>query len=270
MSRTEGKDREAPLMDRLNDAIRENPLAAGLIGAGLVWMLFGTKGFGAVGGLASSAASKVAETARSAGSATTDAAGAVLEVGAKAASTARKATAGVVDHVASIVPDLPTADTEAATNGLASTQSAAGDRLKSMASSGREYSAAIQSRLSESLEKQPLLLGAIGLAIGAGIASTFAATSLESEWLGEKAAAARDTLKTVAADAKEHVGKVVSAVEDEAQRQGLTIDAGKDAGTAVADKALKIASTARETLAQSPKSPRPTIVSDDDTRHGRG
>jgi hypothetical protein len=215
-------------------------------------MLFGTKGFGAVGELASSVASKVAETARSAGSATTDAAGAALEVSAKGASTARKATAGVVDHVASIVPDLPP-DTEAATDGLASTQSAAGDRLKSMASSGREYGAAIQSRLSQSLEKQPLLLGAIGLAIGAGIASTFAATSLESEWLGEKAATARDTLKNVAADAKEHVGKVVSAVQDEAERQGLTIEAGKDAATAAADKARKIAGAARETIAQPPK-----------------
>jgi hypothetical protein len=269
MNMTEVKDRAAPLVDRMNDAIRENPLAASLIGAGLAWMLFGTKGFGAVGGIASGAASKVVETARSAGSATTDAAGTVFNAGAKAASKAREAAAGIFDNVASIVPDLSTADTESATEGLATTQSAAGDRLKAMASSGREYGAAIQSRLSESLEKQPLLLGAIGLAIGAGIASTFATTSLESEWMGEKGAVARDTLKDVAEDAKEHVGKVVSAVQDEAARQGLTIDAGKDAAMAVADKARKVASTARETIAQPYKSAT-GHVADDDTRHGRG
>ena len=40
-------DRAGPVVDRLNAAIRDNPLAAGLIGAGIAWMLMGgAKGFG--------------------------------------------------------------------------------------------------------------------------------------------------------------------------------------------------------------------------------
>ena len=50
-------DRAGPVVDRLNTAIRDNPLAAGLIGAGLAWMLMGgAKGFGVVAGAAKDAA----------------------------------------------------------------------------------------------------------------------------------------------------------------------------------------------------------------------
>ena len=41
MSMQDQIDRAGPVIDRVNAAIRENPLAAGLIGAGVAWMLFG-------------------------------------------------------------------------------------------------------------------------------------------------------------------------------------------------------------------------------------
>ena len=41
-----------------------------------------------------------------------------------------------------------------------------------------------QSSLSDLLERQPLLLGAVGLAIGATVAGAFAKSSLEDEWIG--------------------------------------------------------------------------------------
>lgn len=63
-------NRAAPVVDRLNDAIRENPLAAGLIGAGLAWMLFGSRGIGAAAGLAKDAAVGTVSAAGSVGAAT--------------------------------------------------------------------------------------------------------------------------------------------------------------------------------------------------------
>jgi len=254
MSMTEMKERAAPLVDRVNDAIRENPLAAGLIGAGLAWMLFGAKGIAAVGGIATSASEKLTETASSVGSAATDAASSVLKVGSEATAAAREMASGAVDSAASLVPDLSSAETDGSAN-RANVSSAISNRLTAVASSGREYGAAVQSRLSESLEKQPLLLGAIGLAIGAGIASTFASTTVEGEWMGEKGAAARETLNTVAAEAKDRAQEVVSEVRNEAAQQGLTADAAKGAVSSGSDKVRNVAGAARDSLTQSVKSP---------------
>ena len=43
--------REGGLVDTLNNAIRDNPLAAGLIGAGVCWMLFSKVKPPALGGI---------------------------------------------------------------------------------------------------------------------------------------------------------------------------------------------------------------------------
>ena len=75
-------------------------------------------------------------------------------------------------------------------------------------------------------EQQPLLLGAVGLAIGAAIASSFATTKVESEWIGEQGAATRDKLTQAAKDATDRAWQ---AGKDEAQKQNLTENAGWDA-----------------------------------------
>jgi hypothetical protein len=43
-----------------------------------------------------------------------------------------------------------------------------------------------QSTLADMLERQPLVLGAIGLAIGAAVAGAFRTSGLENEWIGER------------------------------------------------------------------------------------
>ena len=115
----------------------------------------------------------------------------------------------MVGTVASIVPDISATDGHGTEKAVADTGTAVNERLQAIASSGREYGVAIQSRLSQSLERQPLLLGAIGLAIGAGIASTFATTEVETEWMGEQGAAAREKLQGAVAEGKERARKVV-------------------------------------------------------------
>jgi hypothetical protein len=254
MTIREELDRAAPVIDRVNDAIRDNPLAAGLIGAGLAWMLFGAKGFGAMGGIAVGAGGKVASAAKSAGSAAIDAGSAALKAGSAASSTVKNAAADMAGTVASIVPDISATDVNGAEKAVGDTGTAINERFQTLASSGREYGAAIQSRLSESLERQPLLLGAIGLAIGAGIASTFATTEVESEWMGEHGAAARETLQGVADEAKDRARKVVSDVQEEASRQGLTLDAAKDTAKSVAGKVGNVAGAARDSVAKPFKS----------------
>src|ERR1700709_2787928 len=102
--------------------------------------------------------------------------------------------------------------------------------------------------LAELFRAQPLALGAIGLAIGAGIAAALPATDVESEYLGE----ASDNLKEQAAGfATEQVKRaatvaedVVTAMSDEARKQGLTLDAAKSAVADIPGKVGRVVDAA--------------------------
>ena len=238
-------------VDGLNTAVRENPLAAALIGAGVAWMLMGgTKGLGLAAGAAKVAATKVGSAGAAAGAAVSHGA---ADAASRVAAVARKAkgvASDVADEMTSIVPDLSAADGEKAYDAVAEAGSSVRDRLSSAAASGRAYGATLQDKLSEGFDRQPLLLGALGLAIGAGIASTFATTALESEWVGEKAAALRESAEKVAGEAKDRALQAMSEVKEEVYAQGLTPAAAQDAVAGVADKVKTVAGAAREAAAQ--------------------
>jgi hypothetical protein len=247
-------DRAAPVLDRVNDAIRENPLAAGLIGAGVAWMLFGAKGFSTMGGLAKGAGAMAASAADVTGSTAASIGRAALDASSTASSALKHAVSDGVGTVASIVPDMSVPDAERVANATSDIGSTVSNKFQTIVSSGREYGSVLQSRLSEGLEQQPLMLGALGLAIGAGIASTFATTETENVWMGDKSAAAREGLQDVVQDLKDRGRQVASAVQEEAARQGLTEDAAKDAAKTVVSKASNVARAVRDAVVQSPKS----------------
>jgi hypothetical protein len=241
-------DQTGPVIDRLNAAIRENPLAAGLITAGVAWMLFGgAKGLGAF------ATSAATQTATRTGAAASAAVGVVTdgltEAGSKAAVAMKEAASDIVGSVASIVPNMSLREGNSGVEAGSDT-STVSERFKSTVAKGPQYGNAIQSRFSESLERQPLLVGVIGLAIGAGIASAFASTTVESEWMGERAAAAREQLQGIAGDLKDRAGKIMSDVKDEAGRQGLTTERAKDAAIEIGEKFKTAAGAGRDSVTQ--------------------
>jgi len=242
-------DRAGPIVDRLNAAIRDNPLAAGLIGAGVAWMLMGgAKGFGVMFGAVTSAAGAASSAAATASSAV---ASGVTKAGSATVAGLKTAAPDVAGSVASLVPDISAPDIDKAVEAVAAASSAVGARINSAAAASREYGATIQSRLSESLEGQPLLLGAIGIAIGAGIASTFATTAVESELMGEQGTTAREKLHGLKDNVTDRAKQIAADVRDEAARQGLTPDAAKSAAAGIGDKVKMIAGAGRDTLAQS-------------------
>ena len=248
MSMQDQIDRAGPIIDRVNSAIRDNPLAAGLIGAGVAWMLFGgAKGFNAVAGAAKGAAGQAGSAVAAAGNAM---AGGLTKAASAAASGIKDSASGIAGSVASIVPDLSVPDTNGTMDAAADARSAIGQHLDAAAATGREYGAAIQSRLSESLERQPLLLGAIGLAIGAGIASTFATTAVENELMGERGTAAREQLQNLTNDVTERATQVVADVKDEAAKQGLTTAAAKSAASDIGEKIKTVAGAGRDSVTQ--------------------
>ena len=241
-------DRAGPIVDRVNAAIRDNPLAAGLIGAGVAWMLMGgAKGFGVMAGAAKGAAGMAGSAAATAGNAV---ANGVAQAGSATAARLKSTASDVAGAAASLVPDISTPDADKVFEVVADTGTAIGGRINSAAVAGKEYGAAIQSRLSESLEQQPLLLGAIGLAIGAGIASTFATTAVESELMGEQGAAAREKLTGLTDEVKDRAKQIAADVKDEANRQGLTADAARSAAAGIGEKIKTVAGAGRDSLTQ--------------------
>jgi len=235
----------APYIDRLNSSIRENPLAAGLIGAGVAWMCFGgMKGFGRAANAAKNVAGKSAIAAANSGKAM---ANSLTKAIPTAANSLKDNISGIADSLASVAHKLTPGDLDEAVSNAGPVVS---DGIGSVAAAGRESGAAIQERLSETLERQPLLLGAIGLAIGAGIAFSFATTGAENHVMGERGTAAREKLQDLTMALEERAKLVVSDIEDEAQRQALTPAAAKEAAAAIGEKVKTATTAGRNTVAE--------------------
>jgi hypothetical protein len=237
-------------VDKINQAIRENPLAAGLIGVGLFMTFFGKAGIpqlaaklpGAAMGTARAATDGISATART----VTDAASAA---GSKLSDVASNLTDQASEAAASVSGSVPNLDTgkladraaEMKDNLTAGAQQVRA-RVTTAAQSGWDASAALRGQLSDSLERQPLLLGALGLAIGASIASVLPTTQAEQELVGDKASALRDEVKNRAS-------RLVSDVKEEAAAQGFTPAAAQGALEEVARRAKHVATKARDKVA---------------------
>ena len=231
------------LMDRVNDAVRENPVAAGLIGVGLFMTFFGTARIPALaaklpGGI-KSAAGAVADTIASGGRSVSEGFGAVGEA---AASTATR-LAGSASAVATEALSGDKLAEQGSWAGEAITRGA--EQLRGNAAmaarSGIDAGIMLQGKLSETLTQYPLLIGAVGLAIGAGFASALPGTDTERELVGEQASALRD-------EVQDRANRVISDVKDAALSQGLTASAAKDALQAVGSKARSVAGSARDSV----------------------
>jgi hypothetical protein len=220
---TEFSEKTSDFVRDLGDAARKNPISAALIGMGVVWLFTGGR-----------TAERVGDLVRGAGfDRIPDAAGNALDA---ARSTLRSGTESVGKGVSSATETLRDAGA-AGLDRVARTSSEVADTAYGYAQNIPDASGALFStareNLSELFRTQPLALGAVGLAIGAGIAAALPATDLEAEYFGE----ASDNFKEQAADfASEQVSRatavaedVVTAVSEEARNQGLTVDAAKSA-----------------------------------------
>jgi hypothetical protein len=224
-------------IENLNVAVRENPVAATLIGVGVSWMFFrGSRmsDFGlagasqkvarAVGSKAAGASKTVAAGFQAAGAGVS---GLVQDVGETVASAARKAT----DF------SNPVGDSSSVSRDGALTQKSGDDFLRST-----------RNTLAAALERQPLLLGAIGVAIGAGIGSTFASTQTENAVLGETGTAVKDQVRSMASDAADIARNAVETMTTEANAQGLTRSGLKAQAKTTGDKLKTVGAAARKSV----------------------
>jgi hypothetical protein len=111
-----------------------------------------------------------------------------------------------------------------------------------------------RNNLTELFKAQPLALGAIGLAIGAGLAAAISNTEVENAYLGE----ASETLRSKTAEiAGQQVDKaatiathVIEAAAEEARDQGLTTEGAKAVAGDLANRVGRVVDAARTGAAE--------------------
>jgi len=215
----------------LGEAARQNPLSAALIGMGVLWLFSNGR-----------TAERVGEAARRSGfDRLPDAAGEAFDA---ARSQLRSGSEAIGSHAASVRDSLQEGSADAIDSvtriGRKYADSAA-DYVSAMPGSGAELLDNIRSNLTDVFKAQPLALGAIGIAIGAGIAAAFPPTKVEATYLGESSDAMKAKATEFASEqsdrATQVAGAVMDAVSEEAKRQGLTL---KDARSAAGDISAKV------------------------------
>ncbi len=229
-------------IEDLGDAVRKNPLSAALIGMGILWLFAGSRPVERVGDFARSsgldripdAAGNAFDAARSTLRSGTDA------VGERVASAKDVVKVGVVDAL------------DSATRYGREYADTASDYVTSIPGSSAEVFNTVRSNLSDIFEAQPLALGAIGIAIGAGIAAALPGTEIEADYLGETSDTVRGKAAEFAAEQTDRVttvaGKVVDAVKEEAATQGLTLEGAKTAAGDISAKVGRVVAASGKSI----------------------
>lgn len=203
MSNNENTARGEDFVNSLGKAVRENPLPSALIGMGLIWLFTGAK---------TPSRSDVVDAA----------VGGVSEFGGRLGESSRTLNASVADA-------LVTAGNGVRDGGAAIAQKTS-DGLSSLSGAfDSQFFSTARSNIADLLQRQPLMLGAIGLAIGAGVAASLPTTETEVEILGKASSEFQGRARAFGVEqtrrATEVLDGVATTVAQEARVQGLTSEA---------------------------------------------
>jgi len=262
---TELMEKGSSFVRDLGDAARENPISAALIGMGILWMFGGSaasvarrarvdrmldragEASEATGSMIRTTGARLGENVTSATRKVQSSASAAIEeatrfgreqieganrFGRDQMEEARRFGAEQTDTLGRYAKSLP----EYARS--------IPDYARAIPESGGEMMHTLRSNLAELFEAQPLALGVIGLAIGAGIAAALPPTKAESEYLGETSEAVQEKAKRFAGEAKEVTEDAFNAAAEEARRQRLTLEGAKSAADEVSQRASRVAGAA--------------------------
>ena len=204
---------QGSFLDGLTAAARENPLAAALIGGGALWLLIGSDKLKNAAGSITSATAPIADLGAraqtSAFSSWEDSYGSMRNRASRMQDEASRTVNETVSKARTAASDAMSGAAETMSERFDEGMAGAREMFDRVgrALPRKETLRQAQSSLSDLLERQPLVLGAVGLAIGATVAGALAKSSLEDEWVGDLS----DGLK---ADLKERAGAVSQSVRE--------------------------------------------------------
>ncbi|MEH6952658.1 hypothetical protein V4R08_15310 [Nitrobacter sp. NHB1] len=203
-------------LNNLTVSVRENPISAALIGGGALWLLIGNERLKTAANSVSAATAPFADI------------GADLRSSApeftNSPPTVPEIDHGSLQHDGHTVREATSAASEVASGAANAIKDRFGEGVTYARESfskaaetlpQKETIAKVQSSLSDLLERQPLVLGAIGLAVGVAVAGAFTASDLENEWLGELGDRVKEDLKTRAGAVSQSVREASDSLKAE-------------------------------------------------------
>lgn len=239
------KDSDGSLaMDNLRKQARDNPMALAMIGSGFAWLMFGGGGSGSTavrepkveskedreGGRLTDAAFAAGDAANGIADKASDIVDRARDVAGQAADRIRGAAGQASDHARRLGLD-------ATDRGYA-----AADDVRDMADRGRRT-------VMDALDREPLVLGAIGVAVGAALGAMLPGTRFENDAFGKTRDSlmrgAEDVVDRAAETARNVAGEAVQAAKAASKDEGLVID-GKAITERVGDVAKAALSAGRE------------------------
>ncbi len=216
----------------LGESVKQNPLPVALIAAGVGWMMLAGQQYRPNGdaepmdwddqhdgfdkhyaGLAE--ANQTYSSLQAPGRDTTSASGMASDLGDRLKDTAR----GAKDSLEGLG--------EEARERMADAGSDAADRARYVRERARQRSRRVKQSVLQTVNEQPLILGAIGLAIGAALGAAVPPSEVEDRLMGETRdealRRAKDVGREQAEKARDAAGVIVAAAREEAE--ALTPDA---------------------------------------------
>ena len=256
----------------LTNAVRDNPASAALIGMGVAWLFFGgskTSLFGSKSRQDDDGRryrrdddDRRFEPARQSfgyaerlGGAASSAGGAVQGVAGAVGAGVHQTGSGIADGAATVAGTAARAYDAAssyASEAASSFGSSAYDASRAGSRLVRSQAGHVQQTVGEFFEEQPLALGVLGLALGAGVAALLPTTEIEREYLGETSDEVKAQARALAGEklgeAKDLASHALDEVQREAQAQGLTGQALKDSAADFKDRVANVASAAKSSV----------------------
>jgi hypothetical protein len=260
----------------LGRQMRDNPMPVALIGAGIGWLLLGdrfsssgssgsrwsgrhrprytaddlytdpdrhhvhvdgedgSRGYASrAGDAASSAASSMSETARSARDRAASLASSAGDSMESMSESARRMAHDARDRIA----DTASSAAEYASH--------AGESIRHAGERVRDASYEAQRGIARAIEDQPLIIGAVGLAVGAVIGAALPRSRTEHKLFGPAADRIRDSARSMAREGLSEAGAVAT---EAAHEIGRTLDEKGLSGRGVKDAVSAVGETVKDTI----------------------
>jgi ElaB/YqjD/DUF883 family membrane-anchored ribosome-binding protein len=240
----------------LGNTIKQNPVPVALVGIGLGWLMMSSShtasrhSYSSQEGYATGADSyhspsmgeRLGEAQSRAGETTSSAR---HKVGETASNVSHK-----VGETASNVSHKVGETASSARHKVGETASKARYQTERLGDSVHYQTQRVRTGFRHILQEQPLVLGALGIAIGAALGAGLPSTRRENQWMGEKRDELLHRTKETGEEQLHKAQRVAEATQqaakEEADRQGLTREAAEEQLRQTRSKAQSVAEAARD------------------------